>query len=339
MLFSWRRRAPHVIVDLGSASVKLAVTGPEPRSPSLLHPTALPLPPKSIRSGWIVDGTAVAEAIASFVRRGRLRGAAAVASVPGRTVMLKVLHLPIQDERELDRAVELEALRAIPEKRGNVLLDYQLLGDSSDGRSPAILLAAAKKELVRSYMEVLSRAGLTPSVIDVDYLALHNLCRHLHPDGNNRVVGVMHAGASGTTLSMIGGDGDFLFSSELEIGGRIFTRTLSNAAGISAQEAEVLKIGDRACDFTAMLRPLCDDFTRDVEAELKRFAAITGRAVDRLFTCGGAMNLPVLQEALFDNFKGWSGRIEPVFGGTQAERADVPAPEFAVAAGLALRCS
>lgn len=301
-----------------------------------------PLPPGTLQNGWIKDGAAVAAAVGEFARRERLQGAEAVTAVPGRAVIIKMLELPITVGAELDTAVEFEAMQIIPENLSNVFLDYQVLGPASGGDSLTVLLTAAKKELVRSYINVLSLAGLVPAVIDVDYLALHNLCGCVTPDSADRVVCVLHAGASVTTLSATGGGGAFLFSSEIETAGEAFTQALAENLGVSSAKAEAAKLRGDAAAGARTMHPLCEELVRSIERELQRFSALTGaRGIDRLLACGGAMQLAELRERLLGSFGQRVGRCQLLCSEAfpTVDFDHTWSPEFAVVVGLALRCA
>lgn len=343
MVFSRRRiLAGHVAVDIGSSSVKLATVTSGPSGLSISRAVSVPLPRGSVRNGWIEDSTAVAEAIQTYTREAGLQGAAAITALPGRAMMIKALELPLMDDGEVENAIEFEAMQAIPENLDNVFLDYQMI-DASEGDGLTVLLAAAKKELVRSYTEVLARAGLNPTIIDVDYLALHNLCNYLHPEIEGQVVCVMHAGASLTTLSIIQSRKAVVLSSGLDTAGEVFTHRLATDLGISVEEAEDIKLrngaGRGSVEFNRSIRSLCDEFTHELDRELKRFTAmIANQGMDRLFVCGGAIKLAGLWQTLWEHLHHRTGRFESLLSATTREDSlGGLGPEFAVVGGLALR--
>jgi len=257
--------------------------------------------------------------------------------------MIKTLELPITNIVDLETTIEFQAMEVIPESLDNVLLDYQVTGESSEKKQLTVLLTAAKKELVRSYTEVLSEAGLVPRIVDVDYFALQNLCQRLHSNTDDQVVCVMHIGASVTTLHMMG-KGLPLFSSDLETAGQFFTERLSRDLGISFEEAEAVKLGERTWsgthDITDLTHSFCDDFANELKREISLFAATTGkRQIDRLYVCGGSAKLPGLQTTLSGQLSDQVGRFAPLFedGKSSGDPTNGLLPEFAVVGGLAMR--
>jgi type IV pilus assembly protein PilM len=257
--------------------------------------------------------------------------------------MIKTLELPIMNSMDLETTVEFQAMEVIPENLDKVLLDYQVTGETREKKQLTVLLTAAKKELVRSYMEVLSEAGLVPRIVDVDYFALQNLCHRLHANTDDQVVCVMHIGASVTTV-LVMSKGRLLFSSDLETAGQFFTERLSRGLGISFEEAEVVKLGDRpgsgTNDITGLIRSLCDDYANDLKREMNLFTTMNGtQQIDRLYVCGGGAKLSGLQTTLSEKFNDRVERFDPLFdhGKSSGDSTSGLAPEFAVVGGLAMR--
>ena len=80
-------------------------------------------------------------------------------------------------EAELRDSIYWEAEQYIPFDIQDVNLDYQILdaGTGPDSRgSMEVLLVAAKKEKIGDYTSVITQAGRTPVVVDVDAFALQN---------------------------------------------------------------------------------------------------------------------------------------------------------------------
>lgn len=337
----FRRPASHVVVDIGSSSVKLATVTPGSCGQSISEATTVPLPPGTVQNGWIRDRATVVGAIEEYTRGGRLTAAAAVTAIPGRTVMIKTLEFPIMNIMDLETTIEFHAMEVVPENLDNVLLDYQVTGETKEKKQLTVLLTAAKKELVGSYMEVLSEAGLIPRIVDVDYFALQNLCQRLHANSDDQVVCVMHIGASVTTLHIMS-KGLPLFSRDLETAGQFFTERLSHDRGISSEEAERIKLRDRLSSGANedLIPALCDDFANELKREMSLFAAMNGeQQIDRLYVCGGGAKLPGLQTTLAEKFNDRVGRCEPLFDGAAdaGDSTNALPPEFAVVGGLAMR--
>jgi len=55
-----------------------------------------------------------------------------------------------------------------------VSLDYQILSEEAGSAQMDVLLVAVKKDKILNYTNVLSMSGRTPSIVDIDALALQN---------------------------------------------------------------------------------------------------------------------------------------------------------------------
>src|SRR5260370_36958872 len=79
-------------------------------------------------------------------------------------------------EAELAESIYWEAEQYIPFDIQDVNIDYQILdsGTGGEGGTMDVLLVAAKKEKIADYTGVISQAGRTPVIVDVDAFALQN---------------------------------------------------------------------------------------------------------------------------------------------------------------------
>ena len=132
--------------------------------------------PDSIVDGAIIDAAAVAEAIRRVLDgAGGFKAKEVCASLSGNAVIVKKITLPVMTEAELAESIYWEAEQYIPFDIQDVNLDYQILepgtGPESRG-SIDVLLVAAKKEKIADYTNVITQAGRTPVLVDVDAFAL-----------------------------------------------------------------------------------------------------------------------------------------------------------------------
>ena len=342
-LIPFQRSETHVVVDIGSSSVKLATVNNGAGRQTISANMIVPLPPGSVWNGWIRDKTAVAGAIRGYIQGRRLHSAAAVTAVPGRAIMIKTLDLPSMDIVDLETTIEFQAMDLIPANLNDVFLDFQVTRESKDKKRLSVLLTVAKKELVHGYMEVLSEAGLVPRIIDVDYFALENLCHRRQLNPNDETVCVMHIGASVTTLN-ITGNGAPRRSTDLRTGGQTFTDRIAHTLGISCEEAETLKVdnplGSKPEGWTTLVPSLCEELAHELKRAVNVFATVNGnQRIDRLLVCGGGAKLAGVEARIFEEFHdcvescaAWVGADE-----SSADGSDELSPEFAVVRGLAMR--
>src|ERR1051326_4244824 len=136
-----------------------------------------PIPPHSIVDGAIIDGTAVADAIKRLFENKAFKSKEVAASLSGNAVIVKKISLPVMTEAELSESIYWEAEQYIPFDIQDVNIDYQILNPGTGGEAQGtmeVLLVAAKKEKIADYTGVISQAGRTPVVVDIDAFALRS---------------------------------------------------------------------------------------------------------------------------------------------------------------------
>ena len=98
-------------------------------------------------------------------------------AVSGHSVIVKKISLPSMSDQELAETIQKEAAQHIPFDLADVNLDYQILSDDATSPQMDVLLVAVKKDKILNYTNVLSMAGKTPAIVDIDALALAELLR------------------------------------------------------------------------------------------------------------------------------------------------------------------
>lgn len=333
-LSSFRRARAWFAIDVGSSSVKLAEAVDGRDGARVLRTAVLPAPAGAVENGFVRHTRVLGDAIREFAGAARGRPRRAVVSIPGRGVMIKRLHLPDQGPDGLDRAIEFEAMDAVPEDLDNVNLDYHVIGPSDDGNGLEILLVAAKKDLVENYVDLLEAAGLVPAIVDVDHFALRSGSRGL-PDHRAEVL--VHVGARSTTVHV---PTDHLpgYTADLPVGGEQLTESLAEDLGVSRDEAEAVKCGDRSRAVARLLDSPCERFAAEVARSLNLFGALGDRAEPRRVSLsGGSALLPGLGPSLTRALDAEVRVCGPFFRDSLPPEDVHTGPAFAVVAGLVTR--
>ncbi len=156
-----------------------------------------------------------------------------------------------------------------------------------------ILLAAAPRNLIDAYCQMLEAAGLAPIAFEVEGVAI---ARAVVPANEliNEAIGILDIGA--TRSSLIVFDEDVLqMSISIPLSGNELTKIISEKLSITVDDAELLKI---ECGLDAhrcedrmwrILLPLIDDMSSKIRNAL-RFYKIgfpMGKKIERLYLCGG----------------------------------------------------
>ena len=340
----------YVALDIGSTSIKMVETAIDKNGYHVLNLGILPLPSNAIKNNMIVEPGPIVDAIKRLIKDSGVKSKQVISAVPGRAVIMKKFQMPKQESAELENNIEFEAQNVIPENIDNVNLDYQVLSQSGDGNRMEILLVAVKKEIVNSYTDTISEAGLTPTLMDVDYFALENMFEaNYEADGIKGVTGLIHIGAENTSISLLQ-DGVSTFTGDLSTGGGYFSDRLSQHLNLSREQAESFKItgvSEKAegVDLESALRPISEELAEEIRRTVSLYGAVPSDDNDGLkaiYLSGGGARLTGLRAMLEDRMSVPVKLSEPfkVFNvGRKIDRNYLAenAPVYAVATGLSIR--
>jgi len=293
------RKKTTVGLDIGSGLVKVAVVDHSKREPELVRASVAPLLADAIVEGEVMDPGIVADAIQSALAKADIKGSPVVTAVGGRDVIIKKIQVERVKESQACELMRWEAEQHVPFDMESVELDFQILDPDADGLEMNVLLVAAKRELIESKMRLLTDAGVTPAMVDVEAFALHNAFEINHPDAMNGVVGLLNIGHDVTNINILD-DGVPILTRDLTVGTRRFGEDLQRERGVGAEEAQQLLQGyDRSPHLDAVIQTRGEEIAVGVERAAAFLAQNSRTAQLRvIYTCGGGSRIPGLNEML-----------------------------------------
>src|SRR5207244_12760243 len=117
-------------------------------------------------------------------------------SVRSHSGIVKKISVPSMSDAELAETIQKEAAQHIPFDLADVNLDYQILSEDEGQPHMDVLLVAVKKDKILNYTNVLSMAGKTPAIVDIDALALQNCYEYNYEPSPTQVEALLNLGAS-----------------------------------------------------------------------------------------------------------------------------------------------
>src|SRR6266849_1885942 len=296
-------------LDIGSSAVKAVELKAVGKTFRVTAFASEPVPPDSIVDGAIIDGGAVADAIRRLFENKAFKTKEVAASLSGNAVIVKKISLPVMTEAELAESIYWEAEQYIPFDIQDVNIDYQILdsGAGGEGGTMDVLLVAAKKEKIADYTGVISQAGRTPVIVDVDAFALQNAYEVNYGLEKEQVVVLLNAGASAININIVTGN-QSVFTRDISLGGNSYTEAVQKELNLPFESAEQLKKGQPVEGLNLeSVKPVLQAMTENVLLEVQKTfdffkASATSDRIDRVLLSGGASRVDGFAEALEARF-------------------------------------
>ena len=306
-------------VDIGSSSVKLVELDTTTTPYTLLNVAESALAPDTFVNNSIVKPENVSAKIAELLEEKDFDADKAVVSMPGPSVFTKRMTMPKLSYSELKACLEMETANFLPPSVGSVKIDFHIIGEKSKNNYD-LLVVAVKDEIVDSYIDAVSEAGLDVVLVDVDYFALQNCFELAYPELLSKTVTLIDMGSRYSGINICK-EGQSLFTGDMTLGGKTFSEALVQELGGSFEDAERQKHGESvgSADAELVLEVLHKKAER-VAAELNRQLSMFWNAsgaeggIDSIFMTGGASLVPSLLEEISDKTGVPCERIDPLRG-------------------------
>ena len=335
-------------LDVGSSSIKAVELKRTRQGIEVAHLGLEPIAPDIVVDSMIVDSGTVSSAIAKLFTDTEIKAKAVATAVSGHSVIVKKISLPSMSDQELADTIQKEAAQHIPFDLADVNLDYQILSDDATSPQMDVLLVAVKKDKILNYTNVLSMAGKTPAIVDIDALALQNCYEFNYEPAPTQVVALLNLGASVMNINIVKGTTP-LFPRDVSVGGHQYTDSLQKELDLSFDDAESLKLGRKVGTVhddakTPILQQVTEIIVLEIQKTFDFFrASAAGEHIEKIYLAGGSAKVPGLVEALrqefsmpVELFNPFQKVLAPV-DGPAAELVEQNAGQLAVAVGLALR--
>jgi type IV pilus assembly protein PilM len=166
-------------LDIGSSGVRAAefTLG---RRPTLRRFASVSLPDGVIRAGMVADAEGLSEALRSLWSQGKFRTKSVVLGIANDAVLVRQLDLEWMPAADFRKGLRYQVADALPIPVDEANLDYYMLEEIAlpveDGAEPRkvarVMLVAAGREMVDSFVRPLQAAGLRPVGVDLLPFAL-----------------------------------------------------------------------------------------------------------------------------------------------------------------------
>jgi type IV pilus assembly protein PilM len=286
-------------LDIGSGFVKIVEVDRSGGQPEVSRVAMRPLLPDAIVEGEVMDPGLVADTIKGLFREAGITDKDVITAVGGHDVIIKKIEMDRMKESDAREVIRWEAEQHVPFDIKSVELDFQILNPLEEGLQMEVLLVAAKRELVDNKVSLLSDAGLSPSVIDVDAFALHNAFEHNYPKAMFGIVALVNVGHEATNVNILE-DGVPILTRDIPFGSRRVREDLQRERGLTAEQAEEVVQGH---NHLPDLMKFVEQSAVEVAVGIERASAFlmtqqSGEGLGKIFLSGGGARIPGMAQAL-----------------------------------------
>ncbi len=334
-------------IDIGSHAVKICEFGGAGKGLKLQSLGSALLPAGAVEDGELRDAEAVSEVIKNLINNLKIKSKKVAISISGYSVIMKKINLAVMTEEELEHHIQSEAEQYIPFDLSDVFIDFQDLHTNEEGEERTdVMLVAAKKDVVNSYIDMLHTIGLKVVVVDVDAFALEN--SYEHNMGHEENVILVDIGSSKMNINIIA-EGASVFARDVFLGSKQLTEQIQSRFEISFEEAEDLKIcaqdpGDRLSQMEEVFGNTCTQWVLEIKKALDFYNSnYPDEPIDRMVLSGGGAHLTGLTRYFEDESQLTVEVFDPFVAAKIDEKmidtsyVAFMGPEMAISTGLATR--
>jgi type IV pilus assembly protein PilM len=206
------------------------------------------LEPGTFHEGEVLDADRLAASLKELFAEHKL-GKRVRLGVGNQRVVVRTVRLPaIEDRREMEAAVRFQAQEQMPMPLDQAVLEHQVVGGvpAEEGTAPQVdvIVVAARRDMVSSFLEPIRRAGLEPVGVD---LSAFGMIRALVEEGVGRADGeaaperpaaaVLYCSVGDVTNLAVARGRSCLFNRVSNVGLEGPTAALSGSLGLTAEHA------------------------------------------------------------------------------------------------------
>lgn len=293
-------------LDISTGAIKVAEVNVTRREPVLTNLAVILLPEGVVREGEIDDPEVVTGYLKELWKQNRIRRRKVIVGVSNQKVIVRPMDLPYMPEEELESAVKYQVQEFIPIPIDDAIVDYEVVDEYMTGeeeRMQTVLLAAAHREMIQAFMDVVTGAGLTPEAVELKAFAMARslvkkeyqfLEEEAEPPGSVCLINI----GAGTCNICVVKESTPRFVRMLLRGGDFFTKLLADNLNISAEQAEEIKRGRSTDeDANSLLQREVQAFVGEIRRSLEYYISQTQeRDLNKVILSGSGskmINLPL----------------------------------------------
>ena len=233
-------------------------------------------------------------------------------SVFGKGTLIRHIEMPRMSLEELKGSFDIEADKYFPFAQDQIYTDCYILDPQGKSKQMPILVAAAKRELIDQRIKLLTELGLQIEFIGINPIAVANALNVLDykseiPEkpaegGKKTAIAIFDMGESVSNLTLMVNRLP-VFTRDIFLGGREFTKRISNALGVTIEEAEKVKHqpGDKLPQVLNVCEPALMNMVQELRLSFDYFSTEKNCEITALLLTGGGSMLQGIEDLFEKN--------------------------------------
>lgn len=244
----------------------------------------------------------LAENIASLLKNniiGNLGSDHVVVGIPTGKTFSRTFSLPLDQEKSLADAIQIEVDQYIPIPMESLYVDYEVIERTKD--KITAVMTAVPKILVDACMAAVQSAGLTPVMVEPEMNADARLI--VNAEEGDLCTLIVDIGPASTDIAILD-KRTIRVTGGIGIGGNTFTLDIAKKLDITLENAHQLKVlnglsaGPRQEKITTALKPSLDRIVTEIRKVIRYYneRLSEDRKIEQVLVVGGGSNVPGIGE-------------------------------------------
>jgi type IV pilus assembly protein PilM len=295
--------------DIGYDSVKVMQIDTSTPKHKVLGYSFTSFTEKAIKNGVIVDPEAIAKEVYPLFTRhmiGSINTNRVAVALPISKTFNRVLTLPKMPINDLESAIKAEAEQYIPVSVEQLYIDYDITEGSTKDTNE-ILIVAAPKDIVDSYLTLFDMLGLEVALLETSISAATRLV--MQAEQNDVPTLIIDFGSVSTDLSIF--DSTLRVTGTVSEGGDTITKAIADKLVVTMHQAQTIKTkhglgaGKRQAQIKKALEPLLNKMVIEIKKMVRFYQERSGvdKKLEQVIILGGGANMPGFADYITDKVR------------------------------------
>ncbi len=334
-------------LDIGKYAVKFVEFSFQKEKISLSNLGHSCLSFETIVDEMLINTNEIIDRIKTIISYYKLKKNSTAFSIPGNDTIIKRIQVKGETFDDIQRGVELEAPNHIPYNINEIKIAFHIFEQEEESEQNDILLIAVKEEILDDYLTILIESGLKPEVADIDFFAIQNIFEYNYKEDIDpaETVALINIGANLLNILILK-NFQSLFYRDTILGNFLPYERIQNTLNLPYSEIEKMKIENNPNPHIQnFISSINKNITSNIAKGLDLYLSSTNEdKIDKIFLSGGGALNKDIKRFLKSRYSGSEiGYLDPFKNVEIDEKLfdkdyiNYIKPQFAVAAGLALR--